>query len=180
MDINQLFVIAPPVRPLTAPNQLQKDLEELSKLRRNLPNNYPLWTDSTDLITYIKKSFKRNTPYLITTAYDVLTRINYKRRTDTNLFYKVSRPIHYGYYRKEEEFVVQSTPSQDENALIPNYNQAVRNSQTNSHLDLQTTTWDDILLINRRLLQHDYRVLARNPDRKLVIFPYDWLNGVVL
>lgn len=182
MNLEELFKVCPPTRTLKYPKTLSKDIEQLKLKRQNLPNESPIFVDSADLVYLLTKQVKTYKEY---TPYDLLTLIHYKKffvKDNQTYYYRISRPIHYGWYNREKAFTVQSASVTDPQLLNSKYNQAIRETRNNLilQIELQVATYDDVLILNRRLIPFNIRVMSRMPDRKLVAFKFDWTNGELL
>jgi len=185
MNESELWAICSPSRRLTHPWQLDDDIQQLKLKRENKENSYPVFTDSKQLILFLKKNL-RNKPYFIANPFDILTKIVYKHsvyQNDEHYFYMQSRPIHYGIYRQEEVLPpIKTDLTSDGDILEELYLQKVASvrNQLNGQLTKARATWSDIVLINRRLLEHDLRVLQRGYDSALVVFRYNWIEDKLL
>ena len=183
MNLNQLWTICPPPRQFTFPHQIKYDLKQLQLKLTNQQHSFPVFTDSVDLIKLINKDFKRPIEYKQYDPYDLITNIHYRKyvyKVDMKYYYEISRPIHYGQYTKEQSLTVQSDETNEINFLPSMYHNKVEELRSLHELEAQTATYGDILLINRRLLQHNYRAMTRWGDRKVTVFKYDWIRQQLL
>ncbi len=176
MQPNDLFELCPPARVLSTPHYLSNDIFQLRLKIQNQPNSFPIFTDSNDLISKLKKDFRTNKEYKEYQPYDLLTNVHYRERKD-NYYIQQSRPIHYGIYDKEQSFVVKSNPTDNPDIVDQLYKQAVLLNRQRPELANQRFTYYDTLLINRRLLQLNLRAMSRETDSNIIIFKYDWLRG---
>lgn len=175
MRLSELWTLCPPPRLLSSPHQMSEDIQQLDLKRHMQPNSFPTFTDSNDLVKYIKKNFKKD--HLEISPFDVLTKIHYKRDTykgRTKYSYVESRPIHKGGWRLEESFTVKSRMTTEPEMLEVLYYTEVNNIRKSLTSDIRCT-WSDMLLINRRLLEHNWRVLQRSFDNMLILVKYNWV-----
>jgi len=183
MNEQELFSICPPVRTLQIPHQLHKDLENLKLKSENKRHEYPVFVDSNDLIRLVKRQVKPN-KYKFYDPFDLLVTIHYRHiefEGQQKYYTRVSRPIHYGFYRKEKSFQVKSDRVTDYSELDTAYNEKVVEAKTTFEKELlfQTATYPDILLLNRRLMPFNYRAMNRPGDRRICIFNYNWLTNTL-
>ena len=182
MNQEELFRICPPERPLTYPFQLTNDIKQLQLKLSNQKHELPVFVDSADLINLLTKQVKTYKEY---TPYDLLTKIHYRKTEfdrNTKYYYRISRPIHYGWHDNEDSFIVRSNNVTDIDLLDQVYNQKVRETRVSRQIELevQVATYTDILLINRRLIPYNLRAMNRVTDRKIIVFHYNWINGEIL
>jgi hypothetical protein len=178
MNVDELFKICPPVRTLNYPKTLSRDIEQLKLKQSNKTHELPVFVDSADLIYLLTRQVKT---YKVYEPFELLTNIHY-RKQNGQYFHRESRDIHYGWYNRENFFVVKSAPVIDANLLDQTYKQAIKQARIDyqTQLELQVATYDDILLINRRLLPFNMRAMTRVTDRKVVVFKWNWLKGELM
>jgi hypothetical protein len=182
MKVEELWTICPPVRPLTNPHQLNKDINNLKLKQANQPHELPVFVDSKDLINLLKKQVKS---YKEFSPFDLLTLIHSRKtefENNNKYYFRISKPIHYGYYGNEQFFQVRSDRVTDIDDLDNTYNQKIEEAKVIFQTELRTqiATYYDILTINRRLLPFNLRAMNRPTDRKLIVFKYDWANNKLL
>ena len=173
LTLEELHKICPPARELTIPQVLP----------RSIKSNY---IDSNDLRSFLAKEFvDPNLSYKVYPIYDILTKVYTIRVTFDNsskYYYVESRPIHYGWFRHEKSFVIQSPRTLDSEKVVSCYYDAVDGGRIKykKELKMQRATYDDTLFLNRRIMSLNLRIMGRMTDYKAVVFRFDWNTGQLL
>ena len=178
MDLKMLWRISPPSRLLTHPYQMDYDIEQLKLKQNQQSNSMPKFTDSNDLIQFLKSQltgdFKELNPF------DLISKIHYTKHeyeNTTKYYYEVSRPIHYGSYNQEKSFIIKTDKTQEQSHLQQMYQNKLKRVLNQKEVRL---TYEDVMIINRRLLQHSLRIFTRKGDNLVVVTRYDWVNNKLL
>jgi hypothetical protein len=183
---NQLWKTCPPRRELDIISQYRPQIEILEKIRNGedvQPINY---RGSSDMIQLIESQL-RTQDLAVFKPIELLSRMHRTIKTrnkDNELIQEVSVPIHYGPLNNEliveTEPVVNDLESQEN--LKSRYNMAVANVIRNRRKELakQRTTFEDIIMINRRLINKSLRCIRCNINGTITCFKFDWLSGKLL